>query len=94
MAVGLRRRGVDVLTSQEAPMLSAADVDQLALATRVHCVLLTQDDDSLRLHAAGHGHAGIICAHRQTPIGNRIRGAMLIIDVLAPADMADHVEFV
>ena len=33
---GLRRRGVDVLTAQEADMLGASDQEHLALAVREH----------------------------------------------------------
>jgi predicted nuclease of predicted toxin-antitoxin system len=55
---GLRRRGVDVLTLQEAGMLGAEDEAHLALATQQGRVIFTQDADFLRLHATGIEHAG------------------------------------
>lgn len=93
VAEGLRRRGIDVLRAQEAGMLEAADEEHLALALREGRVVVTQDADFLRLHAAGRAHAGIVYAPQATPIGAIIRGLMLIHDVLGPEDMVNHVEF-
>ncbi|MER3404413.1 MAG: hypothetical protein C4289_03950 [Chloroflexota bacterium] len=93
VAEGLRRRGIDVLRAQEAGMLEAADEEHLALALREGRVVVTQDADFLRLHAAGRAHTGIVYAPQGTPIGAIIRGLMLIHDVLGPEDMVNHVEF-
>jgi predicted nuclease of predicted toxin-antitoxin system len=64
---GLRRRGVDVLTAQEAGMLGAPDERHLALAGREGRVVFTQDADFLRIHVLGHSHGGIVYAPQQTP---------------------------
>lgn len=93
IAAGLRRRGVDVFTVQEAGLLGAADEDHLALAVSQSRVIFTQDADFLRLHAAGREHPGIVYARQQTPIGYILRGLMLIYDVLNPDDMRNRVEF-
>ena len=90
---GLRRRGLDVLTAQEASMQGAKDEDHLSLALSQERVVLTQDADFLRLHAAGAHHAGIIYTHQQTPIGTIIRGVMLIAEVLDAAEFVEHIEF-
>ena len=90
---GLRRRGVDVLSTQEAGLLSASDEEQLALATSQSRVIFTQDDDFLRLHAKGLGHSGIVYAPQQTSIGDMVRGLMLIFQVLDSDEMENHVEF-
>lgn len=90
---GLRRRGVDVLSAREAGMLEADDERHLAFALSEGRVIVTQDADFLRLHAAGHRHAGIVYAPQQMPIGAIIRGLMLVHDVLSPQDMTNHVEF-
>lgn len=66
---GLRRRGVDVLTTQEADMVEADDEQHVALALREGRVIVTQDADFLRLHAAGCPHSGIAYAPQHTPIG-------------------------
>jgi predicted nuclease of predicted toxin-antitoxin system len=90
---GLRHRGVNVLTTQEAGMLGATDEEHLALASREGRVIFTQDDDFLRLHAAGVEHAGIVYARQQTGIGEIVRGLMLVYQVLEPDEMKNHVEF-
>jgi uncharacterized protein with PIN domain len=90
---GLRRRGVDVLSAQKAGLLEADDERHLASALKEGRVIVTQDVDFLRLHAAGRSHGGIVYAPQQTAIGTIIRGLMLIYDVLTLDDMTDHVEF-
>lgn len=60
VVAGLRRRGIDVLTTVEAGMLGASDEAQLAMATEKRRVLFTQDDDFLSLHATGIEHSGIV----------------------------------
>lgn len=55
----LRQRGVDVLTVSEAGLTGASDEEHLKRALAEDRVLFTQDDDYLRLHAAGVEHAGI-----------------------------------
>ena len=90
---GLRDRGVDVLTVTEAGLPGAADDMHLARARRDGRVVVTHDVDFLRLHAAGVGHAGIVYVTRELPIGDVIRGLMLIVQVLDAEDMIGHIEF-
>jgi len=90
---GLRQRGADVLTVLEAGLRGASDVEHLARAQRDGCVLFTQDDDFLRLHAAGVAHAGIVYAPQGTSVGEVIRGLMLIHQLLEAKDMNGHVEY-
>lgn len=91
---GLRQRGVDVLTVVEASMLGASDEEHLAYAKREERVLFSQDDDFLRLHAAGATHAGLVYTRQQTPIGESILSLMLIHELMRPEDMWGHVEFI
>jgi hypothetical protein len=56
-------------------------------------VLFTQDDDFLRLHAAGAAHAGIVYAIQAISIGDIIRGLMLIHQFLEAEDMEGRVEY-
>lgn len=93
VARGLRERGVDVLTATQAGMLGAPDEEHLQRATHEARVVVTQDDDFLRLHAAGTQHAGIAYSPQGTSIGDIIRGLMLIYQVLDTDDMQNHVEF-
>jgi uncharacterized protein with PIN domain len=91
---GLRRRGVDVLTVREAGLLGASDEEHLKRALAEGRVLFTQDDDFLRLHAAGVEHAGIAYASQQASVGEVIRRLMLIHDVLEADEMKGNVEYV
>jgi predicted nuclease of predicted toxin-antitoxin system len=59
IAAGLRRRNIDVTTAAEAGLIGATDVAHLEFAVSSGRVVVTQDDDFLRLHAQGVNHAGI-----------------------------------
>jgi uncharacterized protein with PIN domain len=70
VANGLRRRGIDVTTSTDADLIGAADEEQLAFAHSQRRILVTHDDDLLRLHHEGLSHAGIAFCHpRRRSIG-------------------------
>jgi len=92
---GLRRRGVDVLTVQEVDRSGDSDEKQLAFATREGRVLVTFDDDFLRLDSAGVPHIGIVFSQtgRRT-VGELIESLMLIANVIEPNEMKNHIEFV
>ncbi len=51
---GLQRRGVDVLTTQEAGLLSVSDEEHLKFAAESGRIIFTQDADFLRLHDEGY----------------------------------------
>lgn len=93
VAGALRRRGVDVLTAQEADMLGTADELHLQLAVEQKRVIFTQDTDFLRLHKSGAVHYGIVYTHRSTPIGRIIQGLLLIYQVLGEEEMENHIEY-
>jgi hypothetical protein len=91
---GLRLRGVDVLTTEDADMLGASGEERLALAASQERVLFSQDTDFLVLHQQGNEHAGPVYAPQWTSIGETVRGLLLIHDVLTPADMRSYVQFI
>src|SRR5215831_2093420 len=66
---GLRRKNVDVLTSQEDGTTELDDDPLLARATALVRLLFTQDQDFLRIAAqwqqAGNPFTGILYAHQQ-----------------------------
>lgn len=90
---GLRERGVDVSTVADAALSGAPDDAQIAHARREGRVLFSHDADFLRLHAAGLEHAGIVHSTQEMPVGDVIRGLMLIVQILDSDDMTGHVEF-
>ena len=94
IASGLRIHGVDVTTTPEAGLLSADDLAQLAYIVREGRVMVTQDPDFLRLHAAGHPHPGMAFYSSGTrSIGQVIRGLRLIWELLEPDEMVNRIEY-
>jgi predicted nuclease of predicted toxin-antitoxin system len=94
IADGLRRRGVDVLTVQAAGRGGAPDDEQLSFASQQGRVMVTMDSDYLILAAQGDSHAGIAYAKPGTrSISQLIQKLKLIHDVLTPAEMENHVEY-
>lgn len=91
---GLQLRGIDVISTKQAGMLGASDLEQLEFSVKSDRVILTQDDDLLKLHARGISHKGIIYSHQTSTIGDVIRGVLLIHQVLTMNEMANHVEFI
>ena len=79
LAVDLRGRGYDVLTTEEAGKDTASDEEQLAFATAEHRSILTFNiRDFAPLHeawqAASRPHAGIIVSQQ---LGSRHYGILL-----------------
>jgi predicted nuclease of predicted toxin-antitoxin system len=93
VAVGLRQRGVDVLTAQEAGRCGLPDPDQLTWATAEDRVVVTFDSDYLALNASGLSHAGIAwCPATKYSIGQLVHVLLLVHGVLERDDMRNHVE--
>jgi hypothetical protein len=91
---GLRRRGVEVLTAQEADRCGEIDPQQLSFATQEGRVLVSFDPDFLALHRAGTLHAGIAwCPATKYSIGELIQVLVLMHAVMTPAEMQNHVEY-
>ena len=90
---GLRRRGVSAITLNDVGLLGAEDIEILDRAAAESWVILTQDQDFLRLHARGISHSGIVYAPQGAPIGDTIRGVQLLNDLLDSTDMQNHVEY-
>ncbi len=91
---GLRARGADVLTAQDAGSCGLPDPDQLAFATADERVMVTFDTDYLALHYAGTQHAGIAwCEEQKYDIGDLLRALLLIHGVFNRDDMRNHLEY-
>jgi predicted nuclease of predicted toxin-antitoxin system len=94
IAEGLRRRGADVTTSQDAGLLNATDDEQIAYSTDSGRVLVTHDEGFLAIAKGRSPHSGMAYCHIQSrSIGEVIAGLMLIRDCMTPEEMHDHVEF-
>ena len=94
VAVGLRRRGFDVLTTVEAARQSCSDADQLRFAAMEGRVIVTFNRGHYaRLHAeslaGGQRHAGIVVA-RQAGIGPIVKALARLLGGTDPAAFADR----
>ena len=94
IAKQLRRRGISVYTLQELDLLGDTDINHLARATEMGCVLCTCDEDYLALAAQGISHAGIVFGNQfKHGVGEWVKGLVLICAVYSADDMLNHVEY-
>ena len=98
ITVGLRLRGVDVITAFEDGSDTINDSQLLSRAAELGRVLFTQDDDLLA-EAAERQRAslpfnGIIYAHQlRTSIGTCVNDLELITKIAEPQDLLNTVIF-
>ena len=94
VANGLEYRGMDVTTSKVAGLIGASDLQQLAYARGQGRVLVTHDDDFLRIHAAGTEHAGIVYVHqKRLTIGQTVLALLALHRNQSAEAMTSRVEF-
>jgi predicted nuclease of predicted toxin-antitoxin system len=98
ITIGLRLRGIDVLTSQDDATTRLDDPELLERASALGRALFTQDKDFLRVASErrhrGQGFAGIIYAHQaEVTISQCINDLELIAKGYEPEDLADRVEY-
>ena len=94
---GLRRRGVDVLTCQEDGTRRAGDEVVLTRSTEIGRVLVTQDEDFLRICArwqsAGWEFNGLVFAPQEgASIGRYIEDLELLALCCEPAELASRIQ--
>ena len=99
IAIGVRRRGIDVLTTEADGTADRDDEFLLQRATDLGRVVFTQDRDFLALAAAWQHtrreFTGMVYAHQmRITIGAAIQDLVLIASLMHPDDMRNRVEFV
>jgi len=98
VARGLRRRGVDVITTSELHRKELSDADQLEFVRRSGRVIYTTDRHLLVIVARwledGIEFPGI-AYHAQGALtkGQAIRSLLLLNEVCDPPDMQNRIEF-
>jgi len=90
---GLRRHGIDILSTVEASMRGASDIEHLEQARKLKRVIITQDSDFLRLHAQGIQHSGIVFIRHDKSIGEIISAILLIDDILTLKEIENNLQF-
>lgn len=100
VADGLRAKGIDVLTVEEAGRTSLPDDEQLRFATAERRVMVTHDADFLTLAAqflvAGEVFSCVAYSHPtkyQGDVGGLIQALELIHGAATPDEMLNHVEY-
>jgi hypothetical protein len=98
VTTGLRRRGVDVLTSQEDGTRELDDESLLDRAAELGRLLFTQDDDFLSLadqwQTADRRFVGIAYAHQMGPsIGLMVTDLELLCTCAEPDELANLVTY-
>lgn len=94
VAHGLRKRGIDVSTTQDSNLIQTKDSEQLNYAAKNKRVFVTHDSDFLRLHQNGINHSGIAyCSQGNRTIGQIIKSLLLIYELMDQNEMAGTVEY-
>ncbi|HJT31571.1 MAG TPA: DUF5615 family PIN-like protein [Pirellulales bacterium] len=95
VAAGLRGRGIDVTTANDAGLLGADDEEHVRFAVSEKRAIVTHDEDFLVLHSRRVPHAGIVFCHQEArTIGQIVQSLVLIDACVATEEMRDHVEFI
>lgn len=98
VAEGLKRRGFDAFSARDVGNLGLTDMEQLQYALAQRAVLVTHDDDFLKLAhlwgKEGKHHAGIA----YTPMAKLTTGDIIhriqsLVDLYAQESFQDHIEF-
>jgi predicted nuclease of predicted toxin-antitoxin system len=93
IATALRRAGIDVTTTTEAGLRTKDDEAHLRFARAEGRVIVTRDQDFLRLASGTLDHPGIVFYTANQSIREIIEGLILICEVMLPGEMAGSVEY-
>ena len=93
IAIALRRAGIDVTTTIEAGLRTKNDEAHLQFARSEGRVIVTRDQDFLRLVSGGSDHSGIVFYTANQSIREIIEGLILIYEVMLPAEMVGSIEY-
>ena len=93
IATALRRAGIDVTTTNEAGLRTQDDQAHLRFARHEGRVIVTRDQDFLRLASEGVDHSGIVFYTANQSIREIIEGLILIYEVLTPDELAEQIEY-
>ena len=94
VAHGLRLRGVDVTTTRDAGLIGAANEEHLAFAASQNRIVVTHDDDFLKLARQSALHPGIVYSHpRRCSIGRLVHGLVALWRSRTRESMHRQVEF-
>ncbi len=95
VAMALKLRGYDVLSTREAEKKGLSDIAQLEYASSEERILITHNiADFSKIHSEfikkGRGHNGIIFS-KQLPIGLIVKGLLKLLSNLTPLKARNQV---
>jgi len=98
VTMGLRMRGVDVLTAQEDESTRLSDSELLDRATQLNRILVSFDDDLLSegvsRQRSSNPFSGIIYGHQlKITVGSCVSDLELIAKVAEPVDLKNRIEY-
>jgi len=93
IANALRRAGIDVTTTNEAGLRTQDDQAHLRFARNEGRVIVTRDQDFLRLANEGVDHSGIVFYTANQSIREIIEGLILVCEVMMPDELAGKTEY-
>jgi predicted nuclease of predicted toxin-antitoxin system len=93
IATALRRAGIDVTTTNEAGLRTQNDDAHIRYARDKARVIVTRDQDFLRMASSISDHSGIVFYTANQSIREIIEGLILIYEVMLPDEMAGQIEY-
>jgi predicted nuclease of predicted toxin-antitoxin system len=93
IATALRRAGIDVTTTIEAGLRTKNDEAHLQFARDEGRIIVTRDQDFLRVAAQKSDHSGIVFYTANQSMREIIEGLILIYEVMTANEMAGNIEY-
>lgn len=91
---GLRQRGIDVLSVEEAGRGGLPDPEQFDFAAKEKRVIVTFDADYLQLAANATNHYGVAYCHATKYSPSQLLQLLIVLHGVMDSDeMRNHVEF-
>jgi predicted nuclease of predicted toxin-antitoxin system len=94
IARGLRFRGIDVTTTEDAGLHRAPDPDHMAFGFHEGRVIVTHDVDFIRWHNHGVPHSGIVFSPQQQRSTKELLAFLILLhDAMTSEEMQGRIEF-
>lgn len=94
IATALRRFEINVTTTSDVGLIGASDLEQYAYVQRQSRMIVTHDDDFLRIASVRDDHPGMVyCRKDARSIGEIVEQLILIHEILSPDEMKGQVQF-
>jgi hypothetical protein len=94
IAVGLRRRGIDVITTAEAGLLTVSDAEQISFAFAENRIFVTRERGIAAEVPSGVSHAGIVIARSgRRNIGPTLLALVRLHRTKQAEEMVDRIEY-